>query len=272
MNKPKVTVLIQARMGSTRLPGKVLNKILGKEILLHMLERVRRTKTVDEVVVIMPTNQNDDILADLCARNNISYYRGSEFDLLDRHYQATIKFKSGIVSKIPSDCPLIDPHVIDEVIGFYLNNQDKYDYVSNLHPLTYPDGLDVEVCPIRILKMVWEEAKKGYEREHTFPYIWDNPEKFRIGNVEMAGGKDFSNTERWVLDYAEDYEFIKKVYEELYDENKMFYMEDILDLLERKPEIRDINKHLAGVSWYRNHLGDLKTIDKRSVKFPPGGK
>lgn len=258
--KPKVVVFIQARLGSTRLPGKVMKKVLGKELLLRMFDRVKRAKTVDEIVVITSTNKDDNLIYELCQKNNIKCYRGSENDLLDRHYQAAKIYKADFVVKIGSDCPLADPNIIDEVINLWLNNQDKYDYVSNYHPPTFPDGLDVEGCPFSILETAWKEAKEAHEREHTFPFIWDNPKKFRIGNITNPRGNMFL-THRWTIDYQEDFLFLKRVFEEL--ENKPnFQMEDILTLLKEKPEIAKINQKYLGINWYRKNEEELKTVPR----------
>jgi spore coat polysaccharide biosynthesis protein SpsF len=232
-----------------------------------MLERVLSSKLTGIVVVATSTEKIDDSIEELCKQNNILVYRGSLNDLLDRHYQAAKKFNADAVLKIPSDCPLIDPKIIDKVIKFYLDNNEKYDFVSNLHPATYPDGNDVEVMSMPALKIAWENAKRDFEREHATPYFWENPEKFKIGNVIWEAGLDFSMTHRFTLDYPEDYEFIKRVYEELYPQNKFFGLDDILNLLKKKPEIRNINEKYAGVNWYRNHLDELKTISKEQTKF-----
>ncbi|MBT8387756.1 MAG: acylneuraminate cytidylyltransferase, partial [Ignavibacteria bacterium] len=168
--------------------------------------------------------------------------------------------------KIPSDCPLIDPNIIDKVIQYFIDNFPKYDFVSNLHPATYPDGNDVEVMTMTAIKDAWQYAKLPLEREHTTPFIWENPDKFRIGNVIWETGLDFSMTHRFTIDYKEDYDFIKTVYEELYLENNMFKLDDIINLLDDKPEIKKINEKYAGVNWYRNHLNELKTIDPGQTK------
>lgn len=260
IKKPKVVIFIQTRMSSTRLPGKVMKKVLGKELLLHMVDRVKRAKTVDEIVVITSTNGKDKAIKDLCLKNNIRYFQGSENDLLDRHYQAAKIYKADFVVKIGSDCPLTDSEVIDEVINLWLKNQDKFDYVSNYHPPTFPDGLDVEGCPFPVLEIAWREAKKPYEREHTTPFIWDNPQRFRVGNITNPLGNMFL-THRWTIDYQEDFLFLKRVFEEL--ENKPnFQMEDILTLLKEKPEIAKINQKYLGINWYRKNEEELKTVPR----------
>jgi len=264
MGKPKITALIQARMGSTRLSGKVLKKVLGKEILLRMYERVKMAKTVDEAVIITSLSKNDDRIASLCQENDIRYYRGSENDLLDRHYQAAKSCQADFVLKIPSDCPLTDPRIIDQVVTLWTENQDQYDYVSNYHPPTFPDGLDVEGCPFPILETAWREAAKPFEREHTFPFIWDNPSRFRVGNISNPYGNMFL-THRWTLDYEEDLIFIQRIFEAL-GHNPHFFMEDILNLLEEQPELVKINEVHAGINWYRNCQGELQTIPRYAYK------
>jgi spore coat polysaccharide biosynthesis protein SpsF len=254
----RVVVFVQARLGSTRLPAKVLREVLGKELLLHEIERIRKAKSVDEVVVITTTKKEDDRIANLCKKNDIPYFRGSEKDLLDRHYQAAKKFKADFVVKIPSDCPIVDPKIIDEVINLWLNNQDKFDYVSNYHEPTFPDGLDVEGCPFLILEIAWREAKKTHEREHTFPFIWDNPKRFRLGNIENPKGKMFM-THRWTLDYEEDFIFLKEIIESFRDKPD-FSMDDVLQLLNKNTLLKEINSKYNGVNWYRHHPGELKTV------------
>lgn len=260
MNKAKIVVFVQARMTSTRLRGKVLKKVLGKEILLFMLERVKRAKSIDEVAVITSLKRQDDAIVELCEKNNIKYYRGSQDDLLDRHYQAAKAFGADFIVKIPSDCPLTDPAIIDRVINLWRDNPGEYDYVSNYHPPTFPDGLDVEGCPFAILEAAWKEAKEPFEREHTFSFIWDNPQRFRIGNITNPYGEMFL-THRWTLDYPEDFCFIKRVIDELKGKPG-FLMEDVLALLKNKPEIAKINEKYRGINWYRNVQGRLNTVNR----------
>ena len=253
-------------MGSTRLPGKILLPLAGKPLLLRMYERVSLAKSAGEIVVALTNEELDDQLALLCQKNNIKIFRGSSLDLLDRHYKASKEYGAEVVIKIPSDCPLIDPHVIDKVILYYINNRDKYDFVSNLHPPSYPDGNDVEIMSFKALENAWINAKKDFEREHTTPFIWENPDIFRIGNVVWERGLDYSMTHRFTIDYKEDFEFIKRVYDELYLKNKSFGLNEILKLLEEKPEIKKINEMYAGVNWYRNHLNQLKTISSEQTR------
>ena len=253
-------------MGSSRLPGKVLLPLADKPLLLRIYERVASAKYIGQIVIAVTEDESDNQLVTLCNKNNLKYFRGSPEDLLDRHFKAAKKFEAEVVIKIPSDCPLIDSEIIDKVIQYYINNKEKFYFVSNLHPPSYPDGNDVEIMSIKTLEIAWINAKKNFEREHTTPYLWENPDKFRIGNVFWETGLDYSMTHRFTIDYKEDYEFIKKVYDELYPSNPTFGLRDILLLLEEKPEIKKINQMYVGVNWYRNHLKELKTITEKQTK------
>lgn len=232
-----------------------------------MYQRVAASKLKGTIVIATSTDQTDNVVEDLCAKFGMNCYRGNLSDLLDRHYQAAKLFNAEAVVKIPSDCPIIDPQIIDKVIKYYLDNTNRFDYVSNLHPPTYPDGNDVEIMSFKVLEEAWHNAKKNFEREHTTPYFWENPDKFKIGNVEWETGLDYSMTHRFTIDYQKDYNFLKKIYDELYPEKNNFTLQDILNLLEKKPEIKKINEEYCGVNWYRNHLDELKTITPNQTKI-----
>ncbi len=251
-------------MGSSRLPGKVLLDLVGQPLLLRMVERVRAAQRVGTIVVAITVEPSDDPIETLCLRHGLHCYRGSVDDLLDRHYQTALLWNADAVAKIPSDCPLIDPAVIDRVFEYFLQN--NFDYVSNLHPATYPDGNDVEIMTMSALKTAWKEAQRSLEREHTTPFIWENPDRFSIGNVRWETGLDYSMTHRWTIDYPEDYAFIRAVYEELYPKNPRFGLQDVLDLTARRPDIFALNSRYAGVNWYRHHLHELKTITAEQTR------
>lgn len=268
MNKPlKIVTVIQARTSSNRLPNKIFLPLANKPLLYRMYERVAASKLKHTIVIATTTDKSDDKVEELCKEYQLNCYRGHQTDLLDRHYQAAKLFNADAVVKIPSDCPLIDTKVIDKVLDFYMKNPFSYDYVSNLHPATYPDGNDVEIFSMKALEDAWRNAKKDLEREHTTPYFWENPDKFRIENVTWESGLDYSMSHRFTIDYVEDYNFIKTVYDELYSVNNIFTLQDILDLLERKHEIKKINEEYCGVNWYRNHLDELKTIKSEQTKI-----
>lgn len=263
----KIITVIQARTGSSRLPNKIFLPLQNEPLLFRMYERVNFSNLKGTIVIVTTTDRSDDKVEELCKEYKINCYRGDINDLLDRHFQSAKLFDADAIVKIPSDCPLIDAKVIDKVIQFYLDNKNRYDYVSNLHPATYPDGNDVEVMSFQTLEIAWKEAKRDFEREHTTPFIWENPDKFKIGNVVWETGLDYSMSHRFTIDYEKDYNFIKQVYDELYPINNKFTLQDILDLLERKPDIKKINQEFCGVNWYRNHLNELKTISSNQTKI-----
>ncbi|MFZ1320629.1 MAG: glycosyltransferase family protein [Ignavibacteria bacterium] len=265
-NSPRIVIVIQARTGSSRLPGKIMLPLAGKPMLVRMYERVAASKTPKEIIVATTTDMEDDAVVNLCEANDFKYFRGHPTDLLDRHYNTGKEYRADTVVKIPSDCPLICPDVIDNVLNLHLENQERFDFVSNLHPATHPDGNDIEVIPIKILEQIWKEADRDFEREHTTPYIWERPERFRIGNLEWDTGLDYSMSHRFVLDYEEDYQFIKKIYDELYEDKNDFKLCDIMMLLDKKPELKEINSIRAGINWYRDYFYELKTISKEQIK------
>lgn len=238
----------------------------GKPLFVRQAERVSAARLRGRVVIATTIDESDDPIELLCCEHGLDCFRGHAHDLLDRHYEAALQYQADVVIKIPSDCPLIDPAVIDRVIDFFLLHRDEYDFVSNLHPATWPDGNDVEVMSFPVLEKAWQAASLSMEREHTTPYIWERPEQFRIGNVRMEGGEDYSMTHRFTIDYAEDYAFIRAVYDELYPSNPLFTVADILALLEKRPEIYAINAFLSGVNWYRHHLDELKTVGIEQTK------
>jgi spore coat polysaccharide biosynthesis protein SpsF len=263
----KTLVIIQARNGSSRLPGKVMMPLAGKPLLERMVERVMAART--KVDLVATTESSDEPILSLCREIGVDCYRGHPTDLLDRHYRAARERNAEAVAKIPSDCPLIDPAVIDRVLSMWSDAGNRFDYVSNLHPATYPDGNDVEILSFDTLKTAWQEATKDFEREHTTPYIWERRDRFRIGNVEWETGFNYSMTHRWTIDYPEDYQFIKTVYDNLFDEsNPIFSLEQILALVREHPEIHAINSMHAGVNWYHHHLKELRTISESETIQP----
>ena len=255
-------------MGSTRLPGKVLRPLAGSTVLARLLERVLSARLVGEVVVATTTEVQDEAIVAACKDLGVKCFRGHPTDLLDRHYRAAQCFRAEAVVKIPSDCPLIDPLVIDQVLAKYLTHAGEYEYVSNLHPPTYPDGNDVEVMSLDALETAWREARRSFEREHTTPYLWESPDRFRIGNVEWDSGFDLSMSHRFTLDYEEDYEFVSRVFDALYPRNPHFGVQDIISFLITNPEVYAINARYRGVNWYRQHLDELRTVSAVETRHP----
>jgi len=251
--------ILQARTASTRLPGKVLMPILGRPILSYHIERIRRATTIDRLVVATTENREDEAIQRLCESEGVAVFRGSEDDVLDRIYRCARLHKMGAVATLAADNPLIDPAVLDLVIGFFLAHRGDYDFVSNIQPPTWQDGQEVEVVLTDALEVAWREARKPFRREHVTPFIWDQPERFRLGRVTREDDRWYRDY-RWTLDYPEDYEFIRRVYEELYPAKPDFGTADVMDLLRRKPDIAALNARHAGYAWYHNHPGELRTV------------
>jgi spore coat polysaccharide biosynthesis protein SpsF len=238
-----IAVIIQARMGSNRLPGKVMKMIKGKTIIEHIIDRVKCCSMVDDIIIATTTNIQDDLIVEETIRLGQKIFRGSEQDVLSRYYNAATKYQSDIILRITSDCPLIDPILIDQMIIKYidLNKTKTIDYLSNKIKPTYPRGLDVEIFSYKTLEKTFIEAIKDYEREHVTPYIYLNPEKFNMYSYE--NNMDFSYL-RWTLDTKEDFELIKIIYDELYISDKIFEFKEVLKLVNDNPSYVEINKHI----------------------------
>jgi len=259
--------ILQARMKSSRLPGKVLLEAAGRPLISHNIQRIRAARLIDEVIVATTTNPEDDALEKLCRTENVPVFRGSEQDVLDRTYQCAKKYNLPEFAKFTADNPLIDPQVIDHVIQYYLDNARSYDYVSNNHPPTWQDGQEVEIIRLAALEEAWKKSDQPFQREHVTPYIWDQPQRFRLGNVARSDD-EWYHRYRWTLDYPADYEFMKRVYGELFPGRKIFSTSDIMNLLLEHPEIERINSQHKGTVWYENHLKDLKTIKNTPPQNP----
>ena len=237
----KVVAIVQARMGSTRLPVKVLMDILGKPMLWHMLSRLRLSTKIDNIVLAIPDSRQNDQLEDLAKGLNLHHFRGSEDDVLSRYYGAATKFEADVIVRLTSDCPLIDPKVTDTVIEEHLNSDA--DYTSNIMKRTFPRGLDTEVFNFETLKRAYREAKQDYEREHVTPYIHQHPDSFKLRSVEASGKLRWSDL-RLTVDTEEDLKLIREIFEQLYREGQIFYTEDVIDLLDENPELIAINAYI----------------------------
>lgn len=240
MERSKVVAIIQARMGSTRLPGKVLLDLAGEPMLARVVARGQRATTLQEVIVATTTDPVDDVIVELCQARGWPYFRGSEADVLDRYYRAAIQYQAGIVVRITADCPLIDQGVLDWVVREHLL-QGAVDYTSNtLPPRTFPRGLDVEVMSFEALERAWREDDNLAWREHVTPYIYRHPEKFALKAV--VNTEDLSHM-RWTVDTIDDLVLVRKIYG--YFGHDTFSWRDVLDILERHPEWLDISRHVV---------------------------
>lgn len=228
-------------MGSTRLPGKVLKKILNKSLLEHQIDRVRRSTLIDQIVIATTVNEADDLIVEEANRLALPFYRGLEENVLDRYYQTAKEYEADIVVRLTSDCPVIDPIIIDKVIDVLLNNQSSYDYVSNTLQRTYPRGMDTEVFTYQSLREAYVNADQQIYKEHVTNYIYSHPQCFRLGSViNHEDNGDY----RWTVDTPEDFELIKKIIEALYPQKPHFSMKDILDILAVHSDWNKINSFI----------------------------
>jgi spore coat polysaccharide biosynthesis protein SpsF len=233
----KVIAVIQARMGSSRLPGKTLTEIVGKPLLEHVVNRLRYSKTIDKIIVATTSEPVDKAIVNLVEKIQVASFVGSSEDVLDRFYQCAKLFGGSVLVRITADDPFKDPKVIDEIVNYFFSNPEL-DYASNTIQPSYPIGLDVEVFSFTALKKAWEEANSVIEREHVTPYIWGNSGSFKIANIK--NNTDLSHL-RWTIDTKKDLEMTKEVYKKLYVEDEIFYMDDILSMLKKYTYISDLN-------------------------------
>jgi spore coat polysaccharide biosynthesis protein SpsF len=265
-------VVVQARVASTRLPRKVLAPLAGAPLLARVVERVRAAPASSpfELVVATTVDPADDAVERLCRDLEVRCFRGHPTDLLDRHVAAARTLGADVVVKIPSDCPLVDPAAVALVLTAWDAAGGRLDYISNLHPPSWPDGNDVEVMSLAALEQASREARAPHEREHTTPFLWDEPGRFRVGNVVRAGGRDLSMTHRFTVDWPEDLAFVSAVYDALLPaRGPAFGVEAILDLLAWRPEIHALNARFLGVNWYRHHLDVLRTVGAPDTRPAP---
>lgn len=244
-----ILAILQARVSSSRLPGKVMKPILGQPMLARQIERLARCRGFERLIVATSEDASDDAIERLCRQLGIACYRGSLADVLDRIYQAALPDAPDHVVRLTGDCPLADPALIDALIDFHL--AQGYDYSSNCHIPSLPDGLDAEVMRFFALEAAWREARLPSEREHVTPFIRKHAERFRIGL--WRNPVDLSQL-RWTVDEAEDFEFVSRVYAALYPSNPAFGMQDVLDLLARQPELAAINQGLRRNAGFEKSL------------------
>lgn len=237
----KICLVAQARMRSERLPGKVMKEVLRKPLLEYELERLCRVRTANEVLVATTQRSEDQPIADLCGKLSVLCFRGSEEDVLGRYYETAQWRNADAVIRVTADCPLIDPGVVDRVVGFYRDYAGQYDYVSNTLQRTFPRGMDCEVFGFRALEEAFLEARSQNDREHVTPFIYKHPGRYRLGPVTYD--RDESHR-RWTVDTAEDFELIEKILTGLYPAKRDFTLEDVLGLLSRNPGWERINEHV----------------------------
>jgi spore coat polysaccharide biosynthesis protein SpsF len=241
----RVVAIIQARMGSTRLPGKVLLDLAGETVLARVVNHVRRSHLIAETLVATTNHSADDPIVEECRMFGVAISRGDENDVLDRYFQAAQALSAEAVVRITSDCPLIDPEITDKTIAAFLASRP--DYASNVLERTYPRGLDTEVFSMDALGRAWSEAREPYEREHVTPYIHEHPEKFKL--LSVTGDEDHSD-HRWTVDTPEDLEFVRAVYARVGNKTE-FSWRDVLSVLDRHPELSEINRSVTQKALHR---------------------
>ena len=240
MQNMTIGCIIQARMGSTRLPGKVLLDVTkGKPVLYYVINQLKHCKSIEKIIVATTTLQEDDKIVQFCIDNKVSYFRGDSKNVLERHYRCAEKFSFSKIIRMPSDKPLLDPEVVDKVVEVF--NSNSYDYVTNFLPSTYPGGTEVEVLSLDSLKKSWEKAILPSEKEHVTNYIYNHRDDFRIFNV--INSENLSNF-RWAVDRIEDLRLVREIVSRI--RKSPILIKDILELFKNEPSLVEINKQVDG--------------------------
>lgn len=238
----KTDIIVQARMSSSRLPGKVIMPVLGAPLLEYQINRLKRVAFANEIWIACTTNEADQPIVNLAKKLNIPVYRGSEHHVLSRYYFAALEAKSDHIMRVTSDCPIIDPVQLDFLISAYHSHSGQVDYMSSgLSPRSYPRGMEAEIFSFKSLELAYEESNKSFEIEHVTPFIYNHPSKFNIAGFSFI--KDASH-HRWTVDTKEDFELIKIIIENLFPKHHEFNIQDILDFLSRNPSFTEINNHI----------------------------
>ncbi|MBQ6098511.1 MAG: glycosyltransferase family protein [Methanobrevibacter sp.] len=243
----KVNAIIQARCGSTRLPGKIFMAINGKPLLWHVVNRLKYAELIDDIIVATTTDSKDDATEEWCNENEIKCYRGSEDDVLNRFYNAAVAFPCDVIVRVTADDPFKEPTIVDKIIKKLID--ENLDLSCNVFPPSFPEGLDCEVFTFNVLETMEKTTNNPYDREHVTPYIYNHPEKFKIGN--LTSSRQLSNY-RWTIDNKEDYEMVNAIYEKRRNEQEeILLMEEILEILEENPEIASINSDVKRSAMYQ---------------------
>ena len=255
MKERKNTIIIQVRTQSIRLPNKVLELINDKPLIWHIIQRLKKCEMVEQIILATSYREEDKKLIKIANDCNILSFVGDEDDVLSRFHQAALKFNADPIIRITGDCPLVDPYLLDEMLGFYVEN--NYDYVSNTIIPTYPDGLDIEIFSFKSLVKAFNEAKLKSEREHVTPYIWNNPKIFLLYNYKNI--LDQSNY-RWCVDEQPDLDLIRLIYSN-FKPKFIFSFSDVIKFIESNPIISKINEKIKRNEGYQKSMKD----DKKSV-------
>jgi spore coat polysaccharide biosynthesis protein SpsF (cytidylyltransferase family) len=254
-NKSKSTIIIQARTNSSRLPRKVLSKIQSKPLIWHVINRVKKIKNVEQIILATSTNPSDRSLVKIAEKENILTFTGSEKDVLDRYYKTSLKFNADPIIRITGDCPLIDPKLITKMLDFF--QHEKYDFMSNNINPTFPDGLDASIFSFNALEQAWKKSNLQSEREHVVPYILKNKKCFKIFSYENS--KNLSNY-RWTVDEKNDLNFIRRIYY-LMKPKTIFYTNDILTVIKQNPKLLAINSSISRDEGYTKSLKNDRKLN-----------
>ena len=244
-----VAAIIQARNGSTRLPNKTFLKLSGRSLLYHVVNRLKPSVEIDKIIIATTKNNNDKSIEKWCIENNIEVYRGDENNVLKRYYKASIKHNVDIIVRVTADDPFKDFNLIDTAIRILKKNE--LDFVCNNFPVSFPEGLDVEVFSFKTLEISYKNAESDFEKEHVTQYVHKNKEKFKIFNI--LNERDLSY-HRWTIDTIYDYRFAQMIYNKLFSENKIFQQDEIYKLLTNNPEIFKINSSVKKSNLYIKKL------------------
>lgn len=243
----RVVVIVQARMDSSRLPGKVLKRVVGKPLLGHLVERLRRLKNADEIVIATSNKMIDQAIVDYCHILGVNVYRGSESDVLSRFYEAATEYHAQAIVRLTADCPVHDPVIIDSMIEYFLKAQPDLDYLSNTVSRSFPRGFDCEIFAMELLEEAYKKATLHFEREHVTPYMYLRFNTFRVGNYFSLLGRN--DQYRLCVDYPEDFDVVKEVISNLYPDNPEFGLEDTIHFLKDHPAIAAINADVTQKSF-----------------------
>lgn len=243
----KVNAIVQARCGSTRFPGKVFAEIEGNPLLFHVVNRLRYANLIDDIVVATTINPKDDEIETWCTKERIHCFRGSEEDVLNRYYNASVSYPSEVVVRVTADDPFKEPKIIDEIIKKLID--EKLDLCTNNYPPSFPEGLDCEAFTFKTLKVMKENAKDAFEKEHVTQYIYHNRDIFEIGNVKFD--RDISYL-RWTIDTKEDLEMVRAIYQHRNKNNNgILLMHEILEIIGTHPDIPMINCNVERSAMYQ---------------------
>jgi len=244
---PKVVAIIQARMGSTRFPGKVLKKILDKPMLWHLINRVEKSKYIKITIIATTTDKKDNIIEEFANKYHLGIYRGSENDIANRFYNAAKKYNADVIVRIWGDCPFLDPEIVDSMLEIFMD--ERLDYITNSNPPTFPRGFDLEIYSIKVLREILDDTDDPFYREYPFEFVFRNGNQYKTMNY--CNTEDLSRY-YWTVDYPEDFDFVSKVYKELQNNDKtIFHLRDILNLVKVKPEILPNVRKRRNIEYYK---------------------